>query len=195
MKSVSILRSLVLVALVAVCLVVMFSCKKGATKTPVPDEVEIKIPCQKEGRSDKNFFRADNSATSSDMSLSREKALLAAKQKLSSLIQSQLKSVTDRYVNETEVGKNSSFEQKFENLTREVVNQKLNDINITCEKNTFDKTNNKYTTYIAVEISKEDLLKGVNSGITKDEKLRVDYDKMKFEQIFNQEMEKMANSR
>jgi hypothetical protein len=153
---------------------------------------EIEIPCKEEGRSDKNYFRADASATSQDMSLSREKALAAAKQKIAGLINTKIKSVTDRYVNETEVNGNSDFEQKFENLTREVVNQTLVDIAIVCERN-FQEETGKYTTYVAIEIDKETMLNGINSGISKDQKLRVDYDKMKFEQIFNEEMEKLEN--
>ena len=154
---------------------------------------EIDIPCSgPKYRSDKNFFRADNSAISQDMSLSREKALTMAKQRLASLVESQIKSVTDRYVNEREFGENSEFEQKFENLTREVVNLKMNDIKIICEK-PGSLGNGKYQTFVAVELDKESLLNGLNGNITKDQKLQVDYDKMKYEQIFNEEMEKMAN--
>ncbi len=154
---------------------------------------EIIIPCKDEGRSTKTHFRADASASSQDMSLSREKALSAAKQRVASLINTQIKSVTDRYVNETEVGANSDFEQKFENLTREVVNQTLVDISVTCEKN-FQEANGKYTTYVAIEVDKEAMLNGINNSLTKDQKLRVDYDKMKYEQIFNEEMEKLEKS-
>jgi len=189
-------KTIFLTALFAVVILGASSCKgKKAPVHPQPNEVDITIPCQKEGRSDKNNFRADAMATSSDMSLSREKALLNAKQKLSSLINSTLKSVSDYYKNETEVGKNSDFESKFESMTREVVNQKLSNVEVTCEKNTFDKSSGKYNTYIAISVNKDDLLNGVNKGITQDEKLRVDYDKMKFEQIFNQEMDKLANER
>jgi predicted transcriptional regulator YdeE len=166
------------------------SCKNKGVIKPEKNAKEIIIPCKDEGRSDKNFFRADANATSQDMSLSREKALTAAKQRLAGLINTKIKSVTDRYVNETEVGTNSDFEQKFENLTREVVNQTLVDIAIVCEKN-FQEETGKYTTYIAIEVDKETMLNGINNGITKDQKLRVDYDKMKFEQIFNEEMEKL----
>jgi len=34
-------------------------------------------------------------------------------------------------------------------------------------------------------------LNGVNNKLSKDDKLRVDYDKMKYEKIFNEEMEKL----
>ncbi|OQC43549.1 MAG: hypothetical protein BWX59_02402 [Bacteroidetes bacterium ADurb.Bin028] len=107
------------------------------------------------------------------------------------MINSKIKSVTDRYVNETEVNQNSDFEAKFENLTREVVNQTLVDVAITCEKN-FQEATGKYTTYIAVEVSKDAMINGIEKGLSKDQKLRVDYDKMKFEQIFNEEMDKLS---
>lgn len=174
-------------------LVMLTSCKgkKNTAATP-KGATEISIPCSDKGKSDKNYYRADASAKSSDMSLSREKALSAAKARLASLIQTQIKSVTDRYVNETEVGDKSDYEQKFENLTREVVNQTLADITVACEKN-FQETDGKYTTYVAVELDKETILNKTHNSVSKDEKLRVDYDKKKFEEIFNQEMEKLAN--
>jgi hypothetical protein len=189
MKTTTFTKSFLVIAVLASA-VTFTSCKNKGVIKPEKNAKEIIIPCKDEGRSDKNFFRADANATSQDMSLSREKALTAAKQRLAGLINTKIKSVTDRYVNETEVGTNSDFEQKFENLTREVVNQTLVDIAIVCEKN-FQEETGKYTTYIAIEVDKETMLNGINNGITKDQKLRVDYDKMKFEQIFNEEMEKL----
>jgi hypothetical protein len=192
MKTTTITRSILIVAVLGSA-ISFSSCKKNKDVIkPTDNAKEIIIPCKDEGRSDKNFFRADAQATSQDMSLSREKALTASKQRVAGLINTKIKSVTDRYVNETEVGTNSDFEQKFENLTREVVNQTLVDISIVCEKN-FQEATGKYTTYIAIEIDKETMLNGINNGISKDQKLRVDYDKMKFEQIFNEEMEKLGD--
>ncbi len=190
MKTTTITKSILIVALLGSA-IEFTSCKKKNVIKPDKNAKEIIIPCKDEGRSDKNYFRADASATSQDMSLSREKALTAAKQRVAGLINTKIKSVTDRYVNETEVGTNSDFEQKFENLTREVVNQTLVDISIVCEKN-FQEATGKYTTYIAIEINKDVMLNGIDKGISKDQKLRVDYDKMKFEQIFNEEMEKLG---
>lgn len=190
MKTITFTKSILIVA--ALGSAIMFtSCKNKNVIKPDKNAKEIIIPCKDEGRSDKKFFRADASATSQDMSLSREKALTAAKQRLAGLINTKIKSVTDRYVNETEVGSNSDFEQKFENLTREVVNQTLVDIAIVCEKN-FQEATGKYTTYIAIEVDKDVMLNGINNTLSKDDKLRVDYDKMKFEQIFNEEMDKLG---
>ncbi len=191
MKTITLSKSILIIAVLASA-VTFTSCKNKGVIKPEKNAREVIIPCKDEGRSDKNFFRADAQATSQDMSLSREKALTASKQRLAGLINTKIKSVTDRYVNETEVGTNSDFEQKFENLTREVVNQTLVDIAIVCEKN-FQEATGKYTTYIAIEVDKEAMLNGISNGISKDQKLRVDYDKMKFEQIFNEEMEKLSN--
>lgn len=190
MKSVK----LIVAGLIGITVLSMSACKK---KQEVSKDQggfkEIDIPCSGPNfRSDKDFFRADNSAISQDMSLSREKALTLAKQRLASIIETQIKSVTDRYVNEREFGENSEFEQKFENMTREVVNLKMNDIKIICEK-PGALGNGKFQTFVAVEVDKESLLNGINNGISKDQKLQIDYDKMKFEKIFNEEMEKMAN--
>ena len=178
----------------AVCLSFgAYSCKskeKVATNSEVGKILED-MPCEKDGKSDKNYFRAFSMATSSDLSLSKEKALLLAKQRLVTLIQSNTKSVTDRYVNEREVGSASEFEQKFENLTREVADETIGNIVVACEKSSVlpDK---KYRSFVAIEVEKEELLNTLNNKISSSAKLQVDYDKKKYEEIFNQEMEKLA---
>lgn len=149
------------------------------------------VPCEDAGRSDKKFFRASSMATSSDLQLAKEKALLLAKQRLVTLINSNTKSVTDRYVNEREFGDASEFEQKFENMTREVADETLTNIVVSCEKASVleDK---KYRAFVAIEVDKEDVLNGIDKKISSNQKLQVDYDKMKFQEVFNQEMEKLA---
>lgn len=176
------------------------SCKskeKAATKTATNSEIGTileNMPCEDAGRSDKNYFRASSMSTSSDLQLSKEKALLLAKQRLVTLINSNTKSVTDRYVNEREVGDAAEFEQKFENLTREVADETLNNIVVTCEKSSV-LSNRQYRSFIAIQVSKEDIINGFSRKVSSDQKLQLDYDKKKFEEIFNQEMEKMANER
>jgi len=173
-----------------------YSCKSKKTVASNSEVGQIleDLPCETAGKSDKKFFRAFSMATSSDLSLSKEKALLLAKQRLVTLIQSNTKSVTDRYVNESELGSASEFEQKFENLTREVADEKISNIVVACEKSSVlpDK---KYRSFVAIEVSKEDLLNEMNNRISKNAKLQIDYDKKKYEEIFNQEMEKMAEER
>lgn len=195
MKTTTLIKNVLLIGFVSTAMI-FTSCKseKDAGKPANEDAELMSIPCQSEGRSDSEFFRADASATSQDMNLSREKALTSTKQRLAGFIETKIKSVTDRYVNETEFGENSQFEAKFENLTREVVKQKLVDVAVTCEE-TYKETNGRFTTYLAIEVSKDAMLNGINNSLSQNQKLQVDYDKQKFEEIFNEEMEQMEEDR
>ncbi|TAJ14122.1 hypothetical protein DMA11_06265 [Marinilabiliaceae bacterium JC017] len=182
-----------------ILLVVVFGFESCKSKQKVSSKSEVgkileELPCEDAGRSDKKFFRASSMATSSDLSLAKEKALLLAKQRLVTLINSNTKSVTDRYVNEREFGQASEFEQKFENLTREVADETISNVVVTCEKASV-LDSGKYRAFIAVEVDKDDVLNGINNRLSNDAKLQVDYDKKKFEDIFNQEMGKMAEER
>ena len=190
-------KQLFVIALLAVGMGVSFTGCKSKKKVSTNSEVGTileNLPCEDAGKSDKNFYRASAMATSSDLSLAKEKALLLAKQRLVTLINSNTKSVTDRYVNEREMGEASEFEQKFENLTREVADETLQNIVVACEKASV-LDSKKYRAFIAIEVNKKELLEGINKKLTNNAKLQVDYDKMKFEEIFNQEMEKMAEER
>ena len=85
--------------------------------------------------------------------------------------------------------KRESLEQKFEQLNREVVDQTLSGVRTICEKLVQTKDGN-YKTYIALELSADDLVKEYNARISKDESLKIDYDYEKFKDTFNAEMEK-----
>jgi hypothetical protein len=171
------------------------SCKKNkVTKEVVGTEMKT-LPCQGPRFStDDKFFRASQIGTSSDLSLAKEKALTLTKQQLAGFIQSKMKSVTDRYVNEREIGNKSEFSQKFENLTREVVEQTLTDIRVACEQPTM-LDDGRYRIFIALEISKDDLFNSVNNRISRQDIIQLEYDKSKFEQIFNEEMRKVEEER
>jgi hypothetical protein len=111
---------------------------------------------------------------------------------MAGLIQATVKRVTDNYTNQRSIGDRQEYTNKLEEMTREVVNLKLSDVKIIGEE-IYKEANNSYTYWIAIEASKETVLNGLNSSISKNEKLKLDYDKMKFEEIFNQEMNKLAN--
>ncbi len=166
---------------------------KVSAKSEIGDIIE-ELPCEDKGRSDKNFFRASAMSTSSDLSLAKEKALLLAKQRLVTLINSNTKSVTDRYVNEREISDAAEFEQKFENMTREVADETINNIVVICEKASITDEG-KYHGFVAIEVKKDDVLKGFDRRISNDAKLQLDYDKQKFREIFEEEMEQMAEER
>jgi hypothetical protein len=49
-----------------------------------------------------------------------------------------------------------------------------------------------YKTYIAIELSADELVSKYNERLSKDEKLKIDYDYEKFKETFNKEMDKMS---
>ncbi|PKP08371.1 MAG: hypothetical protein CVU09_16075 [Bacteroidetes bacterium HGW-Bacteroidetes-4] len=162
----------------------------GGTKDLAKGRQEITIPCADKGRSDAEFFRASNVGKSSDMAMSREKALTLTKARLASLIGSKIKSVTERYANEMDAGGASEFSQTFENMTRDVVNQQLADVTIICEK-TFEAEGGGYETFMALEVSKDVIYNGIDKGISRDKKLEVMYDREKFREKFDEEMKNL----
>jgi len=168
--------------------------KKKVSAKDAVGKIMDDLPCTKEGRSDKKFFRASSMATSTDLQLSKEKALLLAKQRLVTLIKSTTKSVTDRYINERGFSDASEVESKFENMTREVADETLSNVVVVCEKSSV-LDNGKYNSFIAIEVNRDDVLTGMDQRLSNDKKLQVDYDKKKFEDIFNEEMDKMKEER
>jgi hypothetical protein len=85
-------------------------------------------------------------------------------------------------------------EERFESLTREVINQKLTGVKTICEKTT--KTDEgKYKTYIAIELAGDELMNAMNERLSKDAKLKIDYDYEQFKKTFEEEMKKLEEER
>jgi hypothetical protein len=145
-------------------------------------------------RSDKDNFRAVGNATSSTNQLSKDKAFQAANARLASLINQTLKSVTERYANEYSAGNAQEANEKFQVMTRTAVNQVLNNIVVKDEK-LFKNAAGTYTCYTAVEVNKKELLEKIDSSVSADKKRETNYDRKKFEETFDKEMEKMNQDR
>jgi len=190
----NIFRNLCL-AIAAIAFLSVASCKTQKEVVKPSDTMkEVVTPCSDgDFHSDTKFFRGTGIGTSQDQSTAKRKANLDANANLAASINRTLKSVTDRYTNERQISDASQFEEKFEQMTRDVVNQELNNVATVCSK-TYTK-DGKYTTYMAVEVSKDQLLNNIKDKISKDDKLQLDYDKMKYEQVFNEEMDKLANDK
>lgn len=179
-----------------ICANVFVGCKpKQQTTIDKSSGVEVlNIPCDEFLTSTDKAFRAVQSQKSSDLSLSREKALLAAKQTLAGNVETKVKSVTDKYVDEYEAKGGMEMKGKFNSLTRAVVNQQLNDVRVLCQKTIANK-DGSYTTFVAIEMSKDAVKESMERSLSDKTKLNIDYDKMKFEQIYNEEMQKLEDAK
>lgn len=172
--------------------------KKQAAKvdTKMPEEeVEVKVLCSgPEFFTDKTAFRANSVGESSDQVTSKKKALANARADLASAINTTIKGTIDNYVNSREMNNKEEVEERFEGLTREVINQELTGTKSICEKLTKTKSGT-YKTYIAIELSGADLVAKMKEKISSDERLKIDYDYEKFKETFEKEMEKLEKSK
>lgn len=171
------------------------ACKK---KKPVADvkppsgETEVAVLCSgPEYFTNDKVFRANNLGESMDQATSKKKALANARADLASSINTQLKGVIDNYVNSREMNNKEEVGERFEGLTREVIDQKLSGTKTICEKVMKVDATGNYKTYVAIELSAQDLLAAYNERLSSDERLRIDYDYEKFKETFEKEMEKL----
>ncbi len=195
MKKFELTKTLFLVA-AFVGAVSLASCK-GSKKAAVSDQFgkEVVTPCSDEDfHSDKTHFRGTGNAQSTNLSTAKRKASLDANAMLAAGVNRTIKTVTDRYTQDITVGEASEFVEKFEDMTRSVVNQTLNNVSTACNK-TLQNKEGLYHVFVAVEVAKDEMLNNISDRISKNDKLKLDYDKMKFENIFNEEMAKLEAER
>lgn len=167
-----------------------FSCKSKKKIAKIEDSTEISIPFSgKQYENNKNFFRAKQVGESTDLATAKKIAEQNAKAELAGNIEAVIKRVTDQYTNQRSVGDKKNFENKFEEMSREVVRQDVRDVRVIGEK-LFKQKDGLYSYWIAIESPKEATLTGVYDGISKDAQLQLDFDKHQFEKIFNEEMRK-----
>jgi hypothetical protein len=178
--------------ILAIAAALVVGCK-SKEKAPA-GEKEVVVPCSGPDYFTSNkVFRANSIGESMDQVTSKKKALTNARNELAQSINTTVKTVTDNYVNSREMNKREELEQRFESLNREVVEQTLTGVRTICEKLVQTKEGN-YKTYIAIELSADELVSKYNERLSKDERLKIDYDYEKFKETFDKEMEKMGKN-
>ena len=169
--------------------------KKGTPIEKTTGASEISLPFS-DGKyySDKEFFRTKGSGNSVDLETSRKMALHNSRTALAQMIEGTIKSVTEQYTNDRKIDKGGEFSKQFQETSRDVVNRQLSNVTVFDEK-VFKETNGSFTYWVAIQADKESILNGLARNISANKKLEQDYDKKKFEEIFNSEMDKLAKER
>jgi hypothetical protein len=166
--------------------------KKKAEQPKVPvGEVEVIIPCSgPEYFTNDKVFRANDLGESMDQATAKKKAMSNARAAMAQAINTQVKGVVDNYVNSREMNNREEVGERFESLMREVVDQRLSGVKTICEKMMKTESGN-YKSYVAIELSAQDLLSAYNERLSTDERLRIDYDYEKFKETFDKEMDRL----
>ena len=176
-------------------LAMLIMCACGGQKQLVQkaqEDTEVIVPCSgPEYMTSAEYFRANAMGLSNSMEIASQKAMTAARAKLAAAIQTTVKTVTDNYASSYEVNQQEEARGRFQSLTREVVNQKLNGVRVICQK-TMKSPDGQYKCYVAVELAGNEIAQAMNNRISNDEKLRTDFEYEKFKKVFDEEMKKEA---
>ncbi len=179
----------------AIAVLALTGCKSKKA-TPIQKEtgaVELSVPfSSKEFRTDENYFRSKQSGRAVNDATAKKIAQQNARAEMASNINATVKRVTDQYTNQRTVGNTLEFENKFEELSREVVNMEMSNVREIGEK-LFKEADGTYTYWISLEANKKDVFDKIDARISNDAKLKLDYDKQKYQQIFDSEMKKLAD--
>ncbi len=181
-------KNLITLAMVLLAMVGVTSCG-GQKQTNSPaGRQEVFMPFNTPAdRSDMDYFRATASGTSPDMEMARSIADLNARTQLGTQVSAVVKAVTEKYMNQYNVGDKIEFAQKMEQNTRMIVNQELNGAVVKGTK-MYQNENGTYECWVNVEMPKVQVEEGIDEMISKDEKLAVDFDKHLFMKTFEEEM-------
>jgi len=142
--------------------------------------------------SDKNTFRGNAIGESLDQMTAKKKARSNTQAEIAKTISSTMKIVGDNYVSSSEFNNKEEVTETFNEMSRTIVDEQLQGVVTICEKMT-KTADGKYKCYMAMEIAAEKLASKYHERLSKDEKLRADYNYEKFKETFEKEMERMSN--
>lgn len=166
--------------------------KYNNNKTDISSKFEeIEIKCSDCGRSDKDNFRVMSTGSSSNPVIAQEKALLNAISELSDIIEAKVESVSSKYADTLTTDSNKNIGMQDQQMSRNIINTINSDIKIICSELTKNQ-NNIYTHYIAIELSKEDLLNRQYKKNSKEKIDKIKFDEKKFKEFFDKEMKKLS---
>jgi len=189
------LRSFMLLTLLAlVASPMMQGCKskKKAAATPKGEEKIVMFCSGPEFFSNAEYFRANDVGESTNQSMAKKKAMSNARLALAGSIETTVKAVIDNYFNSYTSDRTIEDKERYEGLSREVINQKLNGIRTICEEYTRTSDGN-YKCYVAIELAGDEIANGMSKRISDDDKLRIDFQYENFKKTFEKEMEEFKN--
>lgn len=183
-------------ALVAASSIVACKSKEKTVAKEVKSrgEVEIIEYCSgEEYFSNAKFFRATATGESIDRETAKKKARSNAMSELGKSINATMKIVGDNYVNSTEFNNKEEVTETFNELARTVVEEQIMGAVKICDKLTQKSDDGKYVSYIALELSGQKIAEKYHEGLSKNEKIKAEYNYENFKKTFEEEMNKLGN--
>ena len=150
------------------------------------EEKLVKEYCK--ASSDKNFFRASATIKHPDLGESEYEAVQFAKAQMAENISQQIKSVTDRYKKTRTINGVVEFDKSVEGITRYRTEVDLSEVKVICTKVIRMQEEGLYQRFVAVEMSKEAVIKDMENKISKDDAMYQDYKRSEMRKILEAEL-------
>lgn len=155
---------------------------------PQQDIVFYELPCGDFDRDTKEFFTGLGTAESVNEQNARDGALEAAKGQVRRKLGGLVKGLSTDY---SKFMRGSAAQTDVSSIVEgelaTVVERQLNDAMKTCER--MGRTaQGTYKSYVAIQISKEELAKNMASALGENEKLRMEYDRERFRKFAEEYM-------
>ena len=180
------MKKISLLLVTAIMALVMASCgseKKVASNYPCPE-------CK--ATSDVFRYLGQHVASSDrQMQQARSMAANAARKELAAMVEATIKRVIDDYTSEYINGDASEFKQRIQDISRTVIQQKVNGTPPICEGTMPGSTPGNTICFACLELTGKSVLDGITSAISNDEKLRTDFEYEKFKKVLEEEMSKL----
>ena len=188
--------TLFLLPIIASLIIVSCKSKKPVSIAKQEGQIEISTPFDsKEYQTDAENFRAVESGRSPDLSTAKQIATQNARSLMAANVNAKVKKVASNFTKQQTVGNPQEFANDFTSQSLEVVNEELSNTHQIGQKTFQDPSDKSYTVWIALEANKKSIFEKLDSKISGDKKLKLDYDKQKYQQIFEAEMKELAEER
>jgi hypothetical protein len=187
------MKNFILIIVMSATTALIASCGSSKTAAPTQGAVEVEVPCQNYF-SDAQFFRGVGDGRSQDMNTARLKAHTNASAELAAGIQQHIGRVVETYRKEMDVAKQQQFGQSFQAKIRTTVDQIVSNTAVACTK-TMREQDGSYSVYMALEVNKDEVLNKISNAAIADKEIQLMFDSEKFNQTYNEELERYANQR
>jgi hypothetical protein len=165
-------------------------CSPNSITPSQAGEVKIEEYCTGDKyNTDSKHFRSTATGESMSRETAKKMSRSNAEDRLARSISATLEVVTDNYVNSTKFNNKEEVTETFNNLARTIVNQELRGAIIICEDLT-QKTDGSFVSYIAIELSGEQIAQAYNERLSKDERIMAEFNYENFKETFEAEMNK-----
>ena len=179
----------ILMGILGGALVLLTACPVATTEKITNVRKESKIEeehCKVEDG--KKYFRQSATVKHPDLGESEYEAIQFAKAQMAENISINIKSVTDRYKKTRTIGGNTEFDKSVEGITRFRTEVNLSNVKVICSKAVRDKETGMYHRFVAIEMSKEAVINGIESKISKDDAMYQDYKRNEMRKILDSEL-------